>query len=67
MKFNKEFGKAFRAQVEKDTWDNGFPMIYLKDGWIIEHWKDGTIKKIKKVDENPINTHLRNSGQGGKS
>lgn len=60
------FNKSFREQVEKDTWDKGFPMIYSKDGWIIEHWKDGTIKKIQKVNENTINTYLHNSRQGGK-
>jgi hypothetical protein len=47
---SKEFQDAFRKQVEKDTWDQGLPKIYLDDeGWIVEHWKDGRIDKIKKI------------------
>lgn len=43
-KFKEEFAK----QVEKDTWDKGFPKIYMnKEGQIVEHWKDGTINIIK--------------------
>ena len=48
---SKEFQEAFRKQVEEDTWGNGLPMIYLNDeGWIIRHYKDGTIEKVKKVE-----------------
>ena len=47
---SKEFKEAFRRQVEKDTWEQGLPKIYLdNDGWIVEHWKDGRIDKIKKI------------------
>ena len=47
---SKEFQEAFRKQVEKDTWGNGLPKIYMdKEGWIVEHWADGRIDRIKKV------------------
>ena len=47
---SKEFQEAFRKQVEKDTWGNGLPKIYMdKEGWIVEHWADGRINRIKKV------------------
>ena len=48
FKSNK-FKEDFRKKVEEDTWEKGKPMIYLDDnGNIVEHWKDGTIKIIKK-------------------
>jgi hypothetical protein len=47
---SKEFQEAFRKQVEKDTWGNGLPKIYMdEEGWIVEHWADGRIDRIKKV------------------
>jgi hypothetical protein len=47
---SEEFKRAFRKQIEKDTWEQGLPMIYLNDeGWIVEHWKDGRIDKKKKI------------------
>ena len=47
---SKEFQEAFRKQVEKDTWGNGLPKIYMdEEGWIVEHWADGSINRIKKV------------------
>jgi hypothetical protein len=47
---SKEFQEAFRKQVEKDTWGNGLPKIYMdEEGWIVEHWSDGRIDRIKKV------------------
>ena len=47
---SKEFKEAFRKQVEKDTWGNGLPKIYLdEEGWIVEHWANGTIDRIKKI------------------
>jgi hypothetical protein len=46
---SKEFKDNFSKQVKKDTWDKGLPMIYMdKKGDIVEHWKDGKIKIIKK-------------------
>jgi hypothetical protein len=47
---SKEFQEAFRKQVEKDTWENGLPKVYMdEDGWMVHHWKDGKIDKIKKL------------------
>jgi hypothetical protein len=47
---SKEFKEAFRKQVEKDTWGNDLPMVYMDDdGWMVYHWKDGKIDKIKKL------------------
>lgn len=48
---SKEFKKAFMRQVEKDTWDKGLPKIYMKEGNIVEHWKDGTINILKTKEE----------------
>jgi hypothetical protein len=47
---SKEFKEEFRKQVEKDTWGNDLPMVYMdEDGWMVYHWKDGKIDKIKKL------------------
>lgn len=46
---SEEFKAAFRKQVEADTWDQGRPMYYEEDGWLIEHHKDGTINKLKQL------------------
>ena len=47
---SKEFKDAFRKQIEKDTWGNDLPMVYMDDdGWMVNHWKDGKIDKIKKL------------------
>jgi len=47
---SKEFKDAFRKQIEKDTWGNDLPMVYMDDdGWMVHHWKDGKIDKIKKL------------------
>jgi hypothetical protein len=44
-----KFREDFRKRVEKDTWGNGLPKIYMdNDGNIVEHWKDGTINIIKE-------------------
>jgi hypothetical protein len=54
MKFFKseEFREAFRKRVEADTWGKGLPMIYMdEDRWIVKHWQDGRIERIKKVEE----------------
>lgn len=46
-----EFKEAIKRAIEADTWDKGFPKIYLDDDdWIVEHWKDGTIVKLKKLE-----------------
>lgn len=48
---SKEFQEAFRKQVEKDTWGNDLPMIYMDDGgWIVRHYKDGKIERVQKID-----------------
>jgi hypothetical protein len=47
---SKEFKEAFRKQVERDTWGNGLPMVYMNDdGWMVHHWSDGRIDMIKKL------------------
>jgi hypothetical protein len=49
---SEDFKNKFREKVEKDTWGNDLPMIYLDDvGNIVEHYKDGTIKIIKEKNE----------------
>lgn len=48
---SEEFKEAFRKSVEEATWNKGLPKIYVLDGWIVEHWKDGTINKIKEVNK----------------
>lgn len=42
-----QFQLDFQKQVEKDTWDIGLPKVYLRDGWLIKEWKDGTKHKVK--------------------
>ena len=50
---SEQFKESFRKRVEEETWDKGMPMVYLDDnGWVVKHWKDGTIEKIKKADLN---------------
>jgi len=45
-----EFKQAFKKQIDADTWGQGLPKVYMdKDGWLVKHWKDGTIEKIKKI------------------
>lgn len=47
---SQEFRDSFARQVEEDTWGQGLPKVYMdKDGWVVKHWKDGTIEKIKKT------------------
>ena len=46
---SEQFRESFRKRVEEETWGKGRPMVYLDDdGWIVKHWKDGTIEKISK-------------------
>jgi hypothetical protein len=42
------------------------PMVYLDDdGWIVKHWKDGTIEKIKKADlNNGISNNTTRNNRG---
>lgn len=47
---SEQFQEDFRKQVEKDTWDNGVPMVYLnEEGEIVRHYKDGTIEKVNSL------------------
>jgi hypothetical protein len=47
---SEEFKESFRKQVEEDTWGQGKPMFYTDaEGWLVEHHKDGTINKLKKL------------------
>lgn len=48
---SEEFKKAFKEQVIKDTWDRGRPMVYMSNGNIVHHWKDGTIEIVKTKEE----------------
>ena len=44
------FRELFQRQVEADTWGKGLPKCYMDDeGWLVHHWKDGKIDKIKKI------------------
>jgi len=48
---SEEFKKISREIIEKETWDKDLPMIYIdKDGNVVKHWKDGTVKIIKEND-----------------
>ena len=48
---SKEAQELFQKIVERDTWEEGLPKIYMdKKGNIVEHWKDGTINIIKTKD-----------------
>jgi len=47
---SEQFRESFKKRVEEETWGKGRPMVYLDDdGWIVKHWKDGTIEKLKKA------------------
>lgn len=46
---SKKFKDSFSRKVKEDTWEKGLPMIYMDEkGNIVEHWKNGKIKIIKK-------------------
>ena len=47
---SKKFKEGFREQVEKDTWGQGLPMVYLRGNEIVRHYPDGRIEVIKKID-----------------
>lgn len=42
-----EFKELFKQQIIKDTWDKDLPMIYVENGKIIKHYKDGRKEIIK--------------------
>jgi len=43
-----DFREDYRKQVEKDTWGQGLPMVYMNnEGQIVKHWADGKIEVIK--------------------
>ena len=43
-----QFKEDFRKQVEKDTWGQGLPMVYMnKEGQIVKHFPDGKFEVIK--------------------
>lgn len=47
---SEQFKESFRKQVEEQTWGKDLPLVYLDDnGWVVKHWKDGTIEKIQKA------------------
>jgi|LakMenEpi03Aug12_release.lakeMendotaPanAssembly.Ray.scaffolds.fasta_scaffold1567460_2 hypothetical protein len=47
---SEQFQKDFRKAIEADTWEKGHPMYYMdKEGWLVEHWKDGKIVRKKKL------------------
>lgn len=47
---SEQFKESFRKQVEEVTWGKDLPLVYLDDnGWVVKHWKDGTIEKIQKA------------------
>lgn len=49
---SEEFKSSIQKIIEEDTWGNDLPMVYLdKDGWIVRHYKDGTIEKVSKYPE----------------
>lgn len=47
----QEFHDDSKFRIEADTWDKGKPMYYLKNGVIIEHWKDGREVVIDDVEK----------------
>lgn len=49
---SKEFQENIKKFIEQETWEKGFPKIYLdKNGNIVEHWKNGTINILKTKEE----------------
>ena len=48
---SEQFRESFKKRVEEETWGKDKPMVYLDDdGWVVKHWKDGTIEKIQKAN-----------------
>lgn len=48
---SKQFRIDVSKIIESETWDKGLPKIYMKDGNIVEHWRDGTINILKTKEE----------------
>jgi hypothetical protein len=47
---SEQFRESFKKRVEEETWGKGIPMVYRdEDGWVVKHWKDGTIEKIQRA------------------
>ena len=47
---SEEFKKGYMDLVKQDTWEKGFPMVYMNDeGQIVKHWKDGKIEVIHEA------------------
>lgn len=47
---SQEFKDSITKSIVDATWGKGLPMVYMnRDGWIVKHWEDGTIKRIKKI------------------
>jgi hypothetical protein len=48
---SEQFKESFKKRVEEQTWGKDLPLVYLdENGWIVKHWKDGTIEKIQKAN-----------------
>jgi hypothetical protein len=48
---SEQFRESFKKRVEEQTWGKDLPLVYLdENGWIVKHWKDGTIEKIQKAN-----------------
>ena len=48
---SEQFKESFRKRVEEQTWGKDLPLVYLdENGWIVKHWKNGTIEKIQKAN-----------------
>ena len=48
---SQEFSDNARGKIEADTWDKGKPMYYMKNGEIVEHWRDGRIIVIDDIEK----------------
>ena len=47
---SQEFRDGLIKKINDDTWGKGRPKYYMdQEGWLVEHWKDGTINKIKEL------------------
>lgn len=47
---SQQFKDLLTKEINKGTWDVGLPKCYMDDeGWLVHHWKDGKIDKIKKI------------------
>lgn len=47
---SEEFKQSMQEAIKRETWDKDLPMVYMdKDRWLVKHYKDGTIEKIKKL------------------